>query len=71
MPVKLKIISLRHCAEDLAISNQWMRDLFHNTKFWPIFRINNIAYYIRKDFEGWKKEHWKGLSGKFKPIEPK
>ena len=58
-----RIISLKECAEDLDITPRYMRWLFHRSdpEFLPVFRINQIAFFMRYDFESWKQENWQEL----------
>ena len=51
-----KILSLKTCADRLHISDRYLRTLFQRTDFKPIFRINQVAYYMRTDFEYWATE---------------
>ena len=54
-----KFMSLKTCAEELGVSDQYVRSLFRRTKFWPVLRIHQIAFYMRNDFEDWCLQYWK------------
>ena len=56
MSNEARIVSLKNCADRLKISDRYLRTLFHRTDFRPIFRINQIAFYMRTDFEYWATE---------------
>ena len=50
-------MDLGRCASELGISKRWMRKLFQKTGFLPVLIINSKRFYLRHDFERWKKEH--------------
>ena len=56
-------MSLTSCAAELRIGEGYMQKLFRRTKFWPVLRINQKAFYMGYDFETWKRRHW--LNGKY------
>lgn len=57
-----KIISLRECADDLGVTDRYMREVFGRTAFLPVFRIQQVAYYMRYDFDNWKDAFWEACT---------
>lgn len=51
-----QIVSLIECAKMLGISLQRTRFLFNRSGFKPWLVIGQTRYFMRRDFEKWRKE---------------
>lgn len=50
-------IDLTRCAQELSVTKNYTSKLFRKTGFQPVMRINQIAFYMRYDFDHWKDEN--------------
>ena len=57
-----KIMSLVRCAAELHVSTRYARKCFGKTSFQPAFRIHQMPFYLRSDFEQWQWNHWESTT---------
>ncbi len=53
---RIRLISLRECAEQLGVTTRYCRTLFDRSGFEPLFRIHQRAYFMRPDFDSWASD---------------
>ncbi len=53
---RIRLISLRECAEQLGVTTRYCRTLFDRSGFQPLFRIHQMAYFMRPDFDVWASD---------------